>query len=540
MAPLVLVLLILLALPASGQAPPEIGGCAIFPAGDIWNTPVDGLPVDANSAAYVATIGSDKPVHPDFGSGLWDGGPIGIPFVVVGGGEPRHPTRFLYRDESDPGPYAVPLDAPIEGGPQSDGDRHAIALDRDNCILYELFRAFPQSDGSWKTDSGAIYDLRSHALRPDGWTSADAAGLPILPGLVRYDEVAAGEIRHAIRFTAPQTRRAYVWPARHYASSLTESRFPPLGQRFRLRAGYDISGFSAQARVIALALKKYGMILADNGSSWFLSGAPDERWENEALRDLRGLHGADFEAVDSRSLMVNPDSGITGTSAASPAVAGAADFRIGVVSPAQIVSLFGAGIGPPNPLGAVADPDGFIATRLGDTEVRFDGTPAPLLYVSANQINAVVPLDTAGQTNCRIEVRRAGATTMSMEVPVTTAMPGVFSPLLNKDYSVNSAANPAAPGSVVVLFGTGFGVTEPAGVDGKLNGAHPPAPRLPVSVQLAGREADVSYAAGAPFLVHGVFQVNARIPPGTAAGSVPLIVGAGPYRTGPSLRVHVE
>ena len=291
------------------QSPPRLAGCAVFPGDSIWNVPVDTLPVDANSATYIATIGSDDHVHPDFGSDLWDGGPIGIPYVVVPGSQPKVAVTFDYDDESDPGPYPIPPDPPIEGGAESDGDRHVLVLDSDNCILYELYYAFPQPNGSWHAGSGAIFDLNSHALRPAGWTSADAAGLPVLPGLVRYDEVAAGEIGHAIRFTAPQTRREYTWPARHYASSLTGGQYPPMGQRFRLRADFDVSGFAPEVQVVLRALKKYGMILSDNGSSWFISGVPDERWDNDNLRQLRQVRGSDFEAVDVSSLMVHPDSG---------------------------------------------------------------------------------------------------------------------------------------------------------------------------------------------------------------------------------------
>ncbi len=289
---------------------PQVAGCDVFPADNVWNTPVDTLPVDANSAAYVATIGADAHVHADFGSGEWEGGPIGIPYVDVDSSQPNVPVTFEYDDESDPGPYPIPPDAPIEGGSGSSGDRHVLVLERDNCILYELFDAWPQDGGSsWRAGSGATFDLSSHALRKDGWTSADAAGLPILPGLIRYDEVAAGEIRHAIRFTAPQTRDAHVWPARHDASSLTGLQYPPMGQRFRLKSGFDVSGFSPEVQVILQALKTYGMILADNGSSWFISGAPDERWDNDALHELHTVHGSDFEAVDESSLMVDPDSG---------------------------------------------------------------------------------------------------------------------------------------------------------------------------------------------------------------------------------------
>jgi hypothetical protein len=209
----------------------------------------------ANSATLVNTIGASTGFHADFGSGTWDGGPIGIPFVTVPGTQTKYPASFLYADESDPGPYAVPLNAPIEGGPNATGDRHAIAVDTTNCILYELYRAFPQTS-SWVGDSGAIYDLRSNALRPATWTSADAAGLPIMPGLVTYEEVMSGEITHAIRFTAPQTKREFVWPARHYASSLTGAQYPRMGERFRLKASFDISPFPPEVQVILRAMKK--------------------------------------------------------------------------------------------------------------------------------------------------------------------------------------------------------------------------------------------------------------------------------------------
>jgi hypothetical protein len=291
------------------SAPLDLAGCPIFPADNVWNVPIDTLPLDANSATYVATIGTDAHAHADFGSGLWEGGPIGIPYVDVPGSQPLVTVTFDYDDQSDPGPYPIPSNAPIEGGPGSDGDRHVLVLERDNCILYEVYYAWPQADGSWDAGSGAVFDLNSNALRPAGWTSADAAGLPILAGLVRYDEVASGEINHALRFTAPQTRRAYIWPARHYASSLTGQQYPPMGQRFRLRADFDVSGFSPEVQVILRALKRYGMILADNGSAWYLSGVPDERWDNDAFHELHQLHGSDFEAVDESALMIDPGSG---------------------------------------------------------------------------------------------------------------------------------------------------------------------------------------------------------------------------------------
>jgi len=299
---------LLLGVPAWPQ-PPVIAECHVFPADNIWNRRIDRLPLGPSSAQYVATIGADKPLVADFGAGLFQGGPIGIPFVVVTN-QPGVPIVFTdYGNESDAGPYPVPPQAPIEGGPQSKGDRHVLTLDRDHCILYELFNAFPQPDGSWKASSGAVFNLASNALRPIGWTSADAAGFPIVPGLVRYDEVAGGAIHHAIRFTVPQSRRAYVWPATHFASSLTDPKYPPMGQRFRLRADFDLSGFSPHNQVILRALQQYGMMLADNGSSWFISGAPDDRWNNDSLRELRRVHGSDFEAVESTSLELAPDSG---------------------------------------------------------------------------------------------------------------------------------------------------------------------------------------------------------------------------------------
>jgi hypothetical protein len=292
------------------QTGPALAGCPVFPPDNVWNAPIDQLPVHPNSSAYISTIGANKNVHPDFGSGTWDGGPIGIPYTIVAGSQQKVNITFDYSDESDPGPYPIPPDAAIEGGSQSTGDRHVLVLDRDNCILYETFSTYPQTGGSWNAGSGAIFNLRSNSLRPSGWTSADAAGLPILPGLVRYDEVVAGEIPHALRFTAPQTRRAFLWPARHYASSLTAVNYPSMGQRFRLKAGFDISRFSPEVQVILRSLKRYGMILADNGSSWYISGAPDPHWNNDNLvSEFRQVKGSDFEAVDESSLMVNADSG---------------------------------------------------------------------------------------------------------------------------------------------------------------------------------------------------------------------------------------
>jgi len=287
----------------------SVGGCPLFPANNIWNRDISSLPVDTNSANFIQSIGITGHVHADFGAGLYDGEPIGIPYVVVPGSQPSVPVSFTYADESDPGPYPVPPNAPIEGGPQSSGDRHVIVVDSGTCELYEMYSSYPQKDGGWKAGSGATWNLNSNALRPAGWTSADAAGLPILPGLVRYDEVASGVINHALRFTVSRTQQAYLWPARHYASSNTDPNMPPMGLRLRLKASVDISAFSEQNRVILTALKRYGMIVADNGSSWYISGAPDTRWNNDDLHALGAIPGSDFEVVDESALQVSPNSG---------------------------------------------------------------------------------------------------------------------------------------------------------------------------------------------------------------------------------------
>ncbi|MDQ3227560.1 MAG: hypothetical protein M3Q50_13125 [Chloroflexota bacterium] len=285
-------------------------GCMLFPADNIWNTAIDALPVDGRSAAYIQSIGPDTGLHPDFGAGLYEGRSMGIPFVTVPSSQPAVAITFTAAgDESDPGPYPVPEDAPIEGEPMTDGDRHVLVVQAETCLLYELFNAQPGADG-WSADSGAVFDLRSNVLRPAGWTSADAAGLPILPGLVRYEEIATGMISHALRFTAEQTQESYVWPARHEAGSTTDPDVPPMGQRFRLKADVDLSAFSPANQVILRALQTYGMMLADNGSNWFFSGTPDDRWDNDDLHALQeGIFGADFEAVDCSSLMIDADSG---------------------------------------------------------------------------------------------------------------------------------------------------------------------------------------------------------------------------------------
>jgi hypothetical protein len=281
-----------------GHALPQAPTCPVFPETNVWNKPVNGLPLHGNSRAIVNSIGANLRLHADFGSGLWNGGPIGIPITVVDSSVPGSSVDFEYSDESDLGPYPIPDDVAIEGGPSADGDRHAVIVDSETCSLYELFALYP----SWSAGSGAIWDLTSNALRPRGWTSADAAGLPILPGLARYDEVAAGSIDHALRFTVSRSRRAYIYPARHFASPYTSKSLPPMGLRLRLRRNYPVADFPPQAQVVLRALKRYGMIVADNGSSWYVSGAPDPGWDNDDLHALGRVKGSDFRVVDTSTL----------------------------------------------------------------------------------------------------------------------------------------------------------------------------------------------------------------------------------------------
>ncbi len=279
--------------PAAGPSP-QIAGCAVFPSDNPWNRDVSADPIDPNSAVYIRSIGAARFLHADFGSDP----SYGIPWTTVPGSQPRVPMEFDYDDESDPGPYPFPPDAPVEAG----GDAHVLVLDRDACRLYETFDSRYVGPG-WHCGSGAVFDLRSNALRPDGWTSADAAGLPILPGLVRRDEVLSGEIRHALRFTTRRTQRAYVHPATHYASSDTDPALPPMGLRVRLEAAYDVSGFRGNARVILTALKRYGMFVADNGSDWFISGETNTAWDDDDLDQLKAVPGSAFEVVKLGSIL---------------------------------------------------------------------------------------------------------------------------------------------------------------------------------------------------------------------------------------------
>jgi hypothetical protein len=279
------------------NTPPSIAGCQLFPADNPWNSRIDNLPIHPRSDQWVETIGRMTGFHMDFGSGTWNDGPIGIPYNIVDGNLPKVAVSFYYPDESDPGPYPIPVSPLIEYG----SDHHILILEKSSCTLYELYDA-SYSGGSWSGGSGAIWSLSSNALRPEGWTSADAAGLPILPGLARYDEIVEGEIRHALRFTAGSTN-GYIWPARHLTSDDPSApHIPPMGARFRLKTSFDITGFTPELQIILQAMKNYGIILADNGSDWYVSGVPDERWNNDMLHLLDVLTGESFEAVDSSSL----------------------------------------------------------------------------------------------------------------------------------------------------------------------------------------------------------------------------------------------
>jgi hypothetical protein len=296
---------------SSGPPPPPPSACSVmatgqesslngfvpFPSDNLWNEDISSAPVDPNSTAIINFIGTSVPLHPDFGSGLYNGSIIGIPYEVVDSSQGPVTINFTaYGDESDPGPMPIPLDAPIEGDPDPSGDQHVLILDNSNCWLYELFDASP-SGSAWNAGSAAVWDLTADEQRPYTWTSADAAGLPIFPGLVRYDEVAAGQINHAIRFTLQSSQAGFIPPASHWAASSTNALAAPMGMRLRLKASFDISGFSAANQVILTALKKYGMIMADNGSSMFITGAPNDNWNNDDLHNLTGVTASDFEVI---------------------------------------------------------------------------------------------------------------------------------------------------------------------------------------------------------------------------------------------------
>ncbi len=420
---------------------PGAPACPMTPADSFWHADVSALPVHAQSATWISSIGPTAGLKADFGAGQWNGGPIGIPYTTVPGTQPRVPVSFTYDDESDPGPYPIPPNAPIEGGSSSSGDRHVLVVDRDACRLWELYSAYPQSGGSsWTAGSGATWDLNANTMRPLGWTSGDAAGLPILPGLVRRDEVAAGEIDHVIRFTAPRTANAYVWPASHKAASGGSSD-PPMGAWFRLKASYDVSRFSAANQVILRALKKHGMVLADNGSPFFMSGAPDPGWNDSDLNALRTVPGSAFEAVDVSSLKVSNTSyavaGGTSASAASASSASAPPTEL-VANPGFETSLAGWGSGNGRTLltrTCVAAHSGACSAELGRTKSGGDAvlddspdtvasTIAGATYAGSAWVRAP-----AGRT-VRLRLRELNGSTLVRSTVATLTADGTWRQLL--------------------------------------------------------------------------------------------------------------
>jgi hypothetical protein len=299
------------AAPPAQAAPRSLPGtsCPVFPADSVWHTDIRSLPVHARSGQWLSRMSPARKLHPDFGPSYGaQPVPYGIPVTVVAGSHAKVAVRFDYASESDRGPYPLGSDTKIEGGPSADGDRHAVVVDKDTCRLYETF-ATRRSGSSWSAGSGAIWSLKTNALRPRTWTSADAAGLPILPGLLRYDEVAAGSVDHAIRFTTDRTDRRFIWPARHQAGSVNDPSYPPMGARFRLKAGYSLAGLRPDTQTVLRAMKTYGLILADNGSPWYFQGTADTRWQSPLLDQLKRIPASAFEAVDESRLMVSADSG---------------------------------------------------------------------------------------------------------------------------------------------------------------------------------------------------------------------------------------
>jgi hypothetical protein len=424
----------------SAQAP-QLGGCTILPANNVWNTAVDTLPVDKNSAAYIANISSTKStLHPDFSSVA--GGNYGIPYNIVPSGQPKLNVAFDYDTESDPGPYPIPPAPKIEDG----SDQHLLIVEQGTCKLYETWDTSKNSNGTWRAGSGAIFDLQSNALRPATWTSADAAGLPILPGLARYDEVAAGAINHALRFTTYCTANAYIWPARHKAvpsycpAQPSVGQPPPMGQRFRLKAAFNISPFSSQTQVILTALKKYGMIVADNGSSWYISGAPDPGWnDDELVSDLRLVHGSDFEAVDESALQLSADSGqVKPTAQDSKSVAPSsasqgqqAIYTIQIVGDNMAVSLADTLPISVTLVGQLAtSPAGVPAASYNSTTrtISWSGTPADAVIVKIIY-TVTIDLATTGSIANTARIIRSGgqkdATAMLIANPLLGYLPTV-------------------------------------------------------------------------------------------------------------------
>ena len=476
--------------PAAAQT---LGGCPMFPANNVWNTPVDNLPVDPNSAAYVSSVGTTRFLHPDFSSG---GG--GIPYVVVSSTQPKVPIVFgAGASESDPGPYPIPANAPIESVNVSGSDRHVLVLQSGSCVLYEMYLAYPQSNGSWQASSGAVFNLNSNQLRPAGWTSADAAGLPILPGLVRYDEVASGVIRHAIRMTAPQTRQQYIWPARHDASSLTGAQYPPMGQRFRLKASFDITPYPADVQVILTALKKYGAILADNGGAWYLTGAPDSRWNDDNMHKLQQVLGSNLEAVNESSLMSDPNSGVVlgGMATLSQVHLSASSVTGGTPVTGQVLL-------------SAAAPSGGVSVSLQSSNAAAASVPAAVVVPGGATSASFTIQTSAVSANTAVTI-----TAFYLGVAATaglTVLPPAPSGVVPS--SVVLSPTSAQGGTTVNCYLYLSGAAPASGLTVKLTSSNPAAASVPATVTFAGGTT-LKYTA-------------VTVPPAAAASSVTISMTA--------------
>lgn len=449
-----------------------IGACAIYPPDNAWNTDISAYPVDPHSDNYISYInGASNPgLHPDFGT-VYNGLPIGIPFNIVSGSQPKVNVSFDYADESDPGPYPIPANPKVEGLPDGTavgasnctGDCHMLMLDQDNCILYELYSVSRDTGGNWHAGSGAIFNLKTNDSRPEGFTSADAAGLAILPGLVTYDETASGVINHAIRFTVSKTQKAYLHPATHYASSTTDPNAPPMGLRFRLKANFDISGFDPQIQVILTAMKKYGLIIADNGSNWYISGAPDSRWNDTLLHTLGQVKGSDFEAVYTGNPITNPDTSYL------PNISGF------------------------SPSSGVVNDDILISGEnlMGTTSVLFNGTSTTFQLIGTTLLSAKVP---AGTTTGQISLVTGTGTAASTSSFIVSTGGGNNNPPTISSFTPVSGT----PNTMVTITGTNF------------TGSN--------SVQFNG--------TAASFTVVSATSIKATVPVGATSGKISVTNGS--------------
>ncbi len=463
---------------------PVIGGCPMFPLNNVWNTPVDKLPVDSRSANYISSIGAITGLHPDFGT-VYNGAPNGIPYITVPQNQTPVTMSFTIADESDAGKYPIPPNAPIEGGPNSTGDRHVLVVQQNTCKLFETWDSHPQADGSWLDGSGAIFDLNSNNLRPDTWTSADAAGLPILPGLARHDEVASGIINHALRFTVVNTRNSYIWPARHKASSKTNPNFPPMGQRFRLKASFDISGFKPDNQVILTALKKYGMIVADNGSNWYISGAPDPNWNDDDLANLNRVKGSDFEAVDESSLQIDPNSAAVNTTF-KVSQGGRQGAVINQPFPYTLKTWLGDSYGD----GFIGATVTFVASANGPGGIFAGGATAYITATTAGGYATSLPIMANNQTGNFVITATlsspglAFAPVVFQMTNLTDCQPAYVNPFIVKNTTDDGAGTACNSLSRAIIQAKQldlikFGINSPLTVTGAL-------PALPPSVTLQG------------------------------------------------------